>query len=274
VAIVGNGNVAMDALRLLVKERSELVGSDVDDGLLDVMRSVPIGRVDVVGRSNASNAKFDLTVLRELGQLSNVDVRVGETAGDDHNPVLDILRDLAARREPRDDKDQQRVAVTFHFGQSPTRIGFADGQTVLDTAGTEDPSMTRRYEADSVVTAVGFTEGDDAPRLAWEESNVWRVGWLSRGARGTIPENRRDAKEVSDRIGAALRDRHVVAAKPGLAAIWPQIAAYVVEFEDWRRLDEHERLTAPEGRCRRKVTDIGQMVGVAAGVDRDALQLT
>jgi ferredoxin--NADP+ reductase len=274
VAILGNGNVAMDALRLLVKDRRALEGSDVDDRVLDVLHSVPVEQVHVVGRSSASRAKFDITVLRELAQLADVDIAVGETAGDDDNPVLDLLNQMAAARVEGDpDRRPARVKVTFHFGQSPAAVSYSDGATVLETEGTDDPSRLREFAVDSLVTAVGFVAGEDAAPADWSAPNVWRAGWLRRGARGTIPENRRDASEVADGIGNAVREGDVTTGKPGLPAIWPRIARHVVEFEDWRVLDEHELRLAPEGRCRRKVTDLDEMVEVAVSADRPALQL-
>ena len=275
VAIVGNGNVAMDALRLVAKDRRELDGSDVDDRLLDVLRAVPVEQIDVIGRSGASNAKFDLTVLRELAHLSNVDIAIGETAGDDRNPVLDLLREIAATDGNRNhDVTGGRIQVTFHFGQTPTAVSCVDGATVLETSGTDVPTRSRNFTVDSVISAVGFVASDDAPPVEWEAPNVWRAGWLRRGARGTIPENRRDSAQVSEQICAAIRDGDLAIEKPGLSAIWSQIASRVVEFDDWRKLDEHERGQAPDGRCRRKVTDLAEMVAVAVGADRPALQLT
>jgi ferredoxin--NADP+ reductase len=275
VTIVGNGNVAMDALRILVKDPGDLVGSDVDDRLLDVLRGPTIERIDVVGRSNASNAKFDLTVLRELSQLSNVDIVVGETAGDEQNPVLDLLSAVGSGLPTESYRAAgHRVTVAFHFGQTPVAIAFDDGKTVLETRGTDDTSRVRNYRADSVVTAVGFVAGEDAPPEAWCGPSIWRAGWLRRGARGSIPENRRDAAQTSERIGAAVREGDIPLGKPGLSAIWPQIAAFVVEFDDWRKLDEHERGQAPDGRCRRKVTDLDEMVALAVGSARPALQPT
>lgn len=273
VVIVGNGNVAVDALRLLAKDRCDLDGSDIDDRMLEILRPVPVKHIEVVGRSGASNAKFDLTAVRELGQLSNVGVKIGETAGDGHNPVIDVLRDLAARQVTGSDLAEDRVTVTFHFGQSPKAISFHDDQAVLHTRGTADTARTRTFVADSIVTAIGFTEGADTPSEAWDAPNVWRVGWLRRGARGTIPENRRDAKEIGDSIAAAVASGHVALGRPGISAIWPQIAGRVVEFTDWRRLEEYERLLAPEGRCRRKVTDLGEMVTLAVGSGRESIQV-
>lgn len=264
VVIVGNGNVAMDALRLLVKQRSDLEGSDVDDDLLNVLRGVPIEQIDIVGRSTASSAKFDTAVLRELLHLSNVDIEIGETAGDDQNPVLDLLRTVSVDKE-RAATAADRVTVRFHFGQTPTAVTVVDDKTVLKTQGTNDPRRTRAYAADTIVTAAGFVAGEDSAPTAWDATNVWRAGWLSSGARGTIPENRRAAAQLSDSIAAAVHDHTVSTGKPGVAAIWPQIAEFVVEFDGWRKVDEHERHHAPDGRCRRKITDVNQMVAVATG---------
>lgn len=258
VTIVGNGNVAMDALRLIVKDSTLMAGSDVDDDIFGRLRSVPVEHVDVVGRSSASNAKFDLAALREVAQLTNVDIEVGETGDDDTNPVLDVLLDNRCTA-------RNAVKVVFHFGQSPSAVSFDDGTTVLETRGTENSGRVWRYTSDSVVTAVGFVNGDDSPAATWSAPNVWHVGWLRRGPRGTIPENRRDASEVSDTIVAAVREGVVPTGKAGLSDIWPKIAGLAVGFDDWRRLDEYERQAGGEQRCRRKVTSLDEMVHIALG---------
>jgi ferredoxin--NADP+ reductase len=272
VAIVGNGNVAIDALRLLAKNREDLGGSDVDDRLLDILRPAPIEHIDIIGRSKASNAKFDVTALRELGQLSNVRFEIGDALGGEPGQVIDVLRDLAGR-PASDQAGAHQVKVTFHFGQAPTAVRYAAGKTLLDTTSPTGESPAKQFDVDSVVTAIGFTGSHDGVPADWAAPNVWRVGWLRRGARGTIPENRRDAKDISDSVDEALRSGRIAMGKPGLSAIWPQVAGYVVEFGDWRRLDEHERQVALAGRCRAKVTDLAQMLDVAFGAHRD-LQLT
>jgi ferredoxin--NADP+ reductase len=218
-------------------------------------------------------AKFDLTALREIGRLQNVAVRIGETAGDEANPVLDALREFAGRESVLEAPGRP-VTITFHFGLSPTAIQFEADRTVLETRPSTEQARARRFTVDSVVTATGFTDGADAPPSTWDGRNVWRVGWLRRGARGTIPENRRDAKEVSDSIRAAVAAGDIAARKPGLAAIWPDIAERAVEFADWRNLETYERLQAPQGRARKKVTDMAEMIDIAFGAHPNALQLT
>ncbi len=70
--IVGNGNVAIDVLRLLVKKGEEFHGSDLSHEALTHLASSPIEHIDVVGRSPAALAKFDTVMIKELAKLANV----------------------------------------------------------------------------------------------------------------------------------------------------------------------------------------------------------
>lgn len=266
VVIVGNGNVAMDALRLLAKRSEDFGGSDIDDERLLQIRPQPVVSIDVVGRSSAAEAKFDMAVLREIGHLDNVVIRVGRhtgaESGETHSPVLDALFALEEQTAARA-QEAGGTRVTFHFGLQPDSIG-SDAETTTFRAMGVGGTLVE-FTADTVVTAVGFTgTAEDEPAIC-AQSNVWLAGWLRRGGKGTMAENRRDSKDVADSIRAAYESGQVGATKPGLAAIWPQLSGVAVEFDGWRRIDEYERATAAEGRCRRKITKVPELLRVSHG---------
>lgn len=263
VAIVGNGNVAMDIVRLLAKSPDEFDGSDIDDGRLSRVRPEPVSSIDVVGRSSAAQAKFDLAVLREIGHLKDAVVRLGRHAvadADQDSAVIDLLRSLEATTAARAE-GAGATTVTFHFDLRPTSIGQdRDATTFL---AVDPDGVPTEFRVDSIVTAVGFAgTADDEPAIV-SEPNVWLAGWLRRAGRGTMAENRRDSKDVVDSIRAAYESGAVGASKPGLDAIWPQIREIAVEFDGWRRIDEHERATASAGRCRRKITRVPELLRVS-----------
>lgn len=70
--IVGNGNVAIDVLRLISKSSESFAGSEVSDQSLQRICRDHLIRIDIVGRSPLSDAKFDIVMLKELSELEHV----------------------------------------------------------------------------------------------------------------------------------------------------------------------------------------------------------
>ena len=103
VVVVGAGNVAIDVARLLAKSRSDFAGSDIDDQFREVFAG-DVRRIDLLGRAAAANAKFDLAMLRELGEIDAVEIEFHDSptsaaAPSDVEGALkrDLLIALAAR---------------------------------------------------------------------------------------------------------------------------------------------------------------------------------
>ncbi|MFC7764951.1 FAD-dependent oxidoreductase [Leucobacter soli] len=69
VVIIGGGNVAIDLLRFLVKDRSGYIDSDIADHALDAYLSAPAERVTLLNRSAPAAAKSDPQMLKELAAL-------------------------------------------------------------------------------------------------------------------------------------------------------------------------------------------------------------
>jgi len=264
VVVVGMGNVALDVLRLLSKK--DFTGSDIHDELLGRIRPAPPETIDVLARSRASQSKCDAAMLRELIALADVDVAVSGLTGTDEGPVVDLLREFAGPAGPQDVPG--RTQVTFHFGLVPESITARGGATVLAARRPDDGGPPAEFAADTVVTAIGFTQGEACPRQDWAGDHVYRVGWLRRGARGTIAQNRKDAQAVVRSIVDDFEAGRIGTAGPGFRAVEGSLAERVVGFPDWQRIDDVERRAAPPGRCRRKITEIEQMLAIAMGHNR------
>ncbi|RAC91338.1 hypothetical protein DN549_35570, partial [Burkholderia multivorans] len=84
-------------VRLLTSQDETLEGSDLDDRVYRPLRA-DISRLDVIGRSGPSAAKFDPVMIRELARvrglrhvLHGVDL---ETTAPGKDAKFDALRDL------------------------------------------------------------------------------------------------------------------------------------------------------------------------------------
>jgi ferredoxin/flavodoxin---NADP+ reductase len=145
----------------------------------------------------------------------------------------------------------------------------------------DDPSQSMHVVADTVISAIGFDLHTDAPSMfegyAVDLSptpetgrfadGLYRTGWFKRGPRGTIPENRSDAKEVADEIVADfLAGKLPVAqSQSGYGALPESVRERAISFVEWQRLDAHEQALAPADRVRQKLNTHDAMVAIARG---------
>ncbi|QCR20229.1 monooxygenase [Agrococcus sp. SGAir0287] len=198
VVVVGHGNVAVDVARLVVRDAADLDGTDVDDAVRDALAG-EVRQLHLVGRSSPSAARFDPVMVRELAALAGVAHVVHDADLDAAAPGkdarLDAVRALAARSA--DAVGDVRVRVHWWFSATPVAIEGEDAVTGVRVA---TPAGERVLDADAVVTAIGFAAGADrlvepgAHPDGRVEPGLYVAGWLRRGPRGTIPDQRADAK--------------------------------------------------------------------------------
>ena len=271
--IVGNGNVAIDVLRLLAKSPMDFQGSELSCESLAHLAAQDIQEVHIVGRSCAVQAKFDTVMIRELDKLQNVrfqisdDAVLGEASDADQVAKLQALLDLTQRQ-----RASATRRVVFHFGSTPQSIRTSNGAVAGLQAFTPDGNG-KLINATSLITAVGFQElagaclkrdsvGGETAELekGLLDQGLFCTGWYRRGPTGTIPDNRHDAKQVAEQIVADWLGK--TSHKKGLAAI-AHLLAHSVSYQDWQNIDKAERSAAPEGRQRRKFRDTASLLKAA-----------
>jgi ferredoxin--NADP+ reductase len=76
VAVIGNGNVALDAARMLAKHADDLLPTEIPANVYDILKASPVTDVHVFGRRGPTQVKFSPLELRELGELQDVDMIV------------------------------------------------------------------------------------------------------------------------------------------------------------------------------------------------------
>ncbi|MGM1029360.1 MAG: cytochrome P450 [Actinomycetota bacterium] len=260
VVVVGHGNVAMDLVRLLARDAEGLDGTDVDDEAHERLAG-RLRTIHVVGRSGPTVAKFDPVMVRELAGLPGVAHRVHgaelESIEAGKDARADAVRALGAQ-SPR----APRVEIHWWFGLAPLRI---EGEGRVERIAFLGADGEVALPADSVVTAVGFAADPDAPTAPGAhpdgrvEPGLYVAGWLRRGPRGTIPDQRTDARELARMIAEDLDSGAV---SLGAAGLEPRPAE--IGFDGWRRIDVLERLGAAPGRERAKLKAVERMLEVAA----------
>ena len=271
LAVVGNGNVAMDVIRILSKSIHNFQGSDVDDKRLSELRAERIRSIDVFGRSSVSSAKFDLSMLKEILHLPSVTISVTglreAQEGCQRYRLLSQHLDANPGADPGNGVLDSRIRVTFHFEADPLRVATSRNRSLL-TVRRHSQELPSEFEVDSVITAIGFAnkscEAATGDVEHWVGKNVFRTGWLSRDGKGTVAENRRVAKAGAEAIITQFKAGDLSVGAKGFTAIEKTIEPYAVDFRGWKNIDSHELATAYPDRCRRKITDIPRMLSIAA----------
>ncbi len=76
VAVLGNGNVALDVARILAKHAEDLLPTEISDNVHAGLVASKVTDVHVFGRRGPAQVKFTPLELRELGELRDVDMVV------------------------------------------------------------------------------------------------------------------------------------------------------------------------------------------------------
>lgn len=289
IAVVGQGNVAIDIIRLLTCADEALDGSDINDGFHGTLRG-DIVRVDVIGRSGGREAKFDPVMIRELARvpglrhvLHEVDLATVPVGKD---VKLDALRDLV---DPTNQSGTSAKEVEVHWWfisvpETITRTGSpkpasSSPEAVAGVVFTHDGG-TVHLEVDSVVTAIGFVRDpmtvakqgicpvSSIPADGKNSDGLFAIGWLKGNGRGTIPDQRTDARALAATIAAEVTAGSI---STGASGLEPHSNA--TDFEGWRCIDLRERLGAGAGRCRTKISSHSELMEAARDSSLDA-QLT
>ncbi|GAA3649024.1 FAD-dependent oxidoreductase [Nocardioides ginsengisoli] len=252
VVVIGNGNVAIDVVRLLAKEQSDFEGSDLPGEVASALAAARVEEVVVVGRGAVADARFDPAMVKELAHISGATFDVEGLTSGDASPQAHALRHLRDGQRRGD-----RVTVRFRFGWTPVRIagnGRVEEVVFADTTRTERSVVT-----DLVVSAIGFTgpaalvPDDMRAEEGRVGSGLYCVGWAHRGPRGTIPDARADARLVAAAVLDDLDARRTSSVRSDPQRCFAGVPA--TDLAGWHAIDHHERSTAGHGRTRNKVTD-------------------
>lgn len=280
VVIIGGGNVAIDLLRFLVKDRAGYLASDIADHALDRYLAQPAERVTLLNRSRAAEAKSDPQMIRELAALERAHYdapELGDTAPIEGDRAASARLAAFAELTSAERTGGPGPKVTIRFGAAPLRILDERAAGAVSAVECSIGDSVESIPATAVITAIGFTPADDlltgllaahgAPEHATTgriAPGLYRTGWAKRGPRGAIPENRSCAKEVADEIAADLDSGALVArGVAGFAALPAKVQDQAVTYDEWLHIDQRERDLASPDRVRRKLTDSRAMIDIA-----------
>jgi len=236
VAVIGNGNVALDVARVLAKHAADLRSTEVPDNVLAGLEASAVTDVHVFGRRGPLDVKFTPIELRELGEVPDVDIVLAaedfaelELAVGSSNQLKVILRTFQAWRERGDTGASRRLHL--HFWHAPVAVlgeerveALRFERTAASTDGiVRGTGELRDIPVQAVYRAVGYygTPVVDAPFDALRgvipniEGRVvsiapeldpsaepapipglYATGWIKRGPVGLIGHTKSDAMET------------------------------------------------------------------------------
>ncbi|MEP3245027.1 MAG: FAD-dependent oxidoreductase [Sneathiella sp.] len=276
--VIGNGNVALDVARVLLRTPEEMAQSDLAEHAGEQIFTSPVKSVRVVGRRGPENTQFSSKELGELKEMQNAvpycdplvipeDVSSEDKKRDKVvNTNLNFLREYSTNTP-----DEQDRTLFLDFFLSPSEIlgedtitGIrAERNTVIDGKAIGTGEILD-LPCDLLVTCIGYGMNalDDLPvenGLIKNDNgrifdNLYVVGWAKRGPSGTIGTNRIDSQNVVELILEDFCDQPV-SDKPGASGLdlyCREKGIQTVSFEDWQKIDMAERAQADDNAPRRK----------------------
>ncbi|WP_411721233.1 FAD-dependent oxidoreductase [Mycetocola sp.] len=280
VAVIGNGNVALDVSRMLAKHADDLLSTEIPPNVYEGLKASPVTDVHVFGRRGPAQVKFTPLELRELGELNDVDMvlydedfdydEASRTAIASNKQVMVIDKILQKWRERPVGNASRRLHL--HFYARPIEVvgdengnvaAFRYERTRPDAAGgVVGTGEIREVPIQAIYRAVGYF-GSPLDGIPFDKKHgvipnregvalhkasnevvpgVYATGWIKRGPVGLIGHTKSDAMETI---------RHVVNGEgswwspeaPSEQSVIDLLDSRGVKYTDldgWHNLDQHE----------------------------------
>ncbi|MGH3002061.1 MAG: NADP oxidoreductase, partial [Gaiellaceae bacterium] len=288
--VIGNGNVAVDCVRMLALTAEELATTDTTHEAIDAIVGAGVREIVMLGRRGPVQAAFTPPELKELGELAGADVLV--------DPA-DLQLDPASERELEADRERARRnmellreyavrepagkprRLVLRFLSSPVRILGDERVEALEVVRNELMSENGRIAARPtdetetlacgiVLRSVGY-KGVELPGVPFDEAGgtmpnetgrvrdterTYCAGWIKRGPSGVIGTNKKDAAETVETLLADARAGRLrrTSDSPSLEGLLSERGVDFVEYAGWQAIDAAERSAGePLGRPRVKL---------------------
>ncbi|MCC9176428.1 FAD-dependent oxidoreductase [Arthrobacter sp. zg-Y750] len=244
VAVIGNGNVALDVARILSKHADDLLTTEIPANVYEGLKKSPVTDVHIFGRRGPAQVKFTPLELRELSHSRDVDIVLYpedfefDEGSDEqirtNNQTKTMVNTLTNWLVEEQDTGASR-RLHLHFLHSPVEIyddaanpgkvtGMKFERTELDgTGNVRGTGEIVDYPVQAVYRAIGYF-GSELPEVGYDERRgvipneggrvinedgtpvpgIYTTGWIKRGPVGLIGHTKGDALET---IGFLLEDR-------------------------------------------------------------------
>ena len=278
VAVLGNGNVALDVARVLAKHADDMLSTDIPANVYEGLKASPVTDVHVFGRRGPAQIKFTPIELRELGELEDVDLVLydedfpegwfDEDAEGVTNQHKVMARIIEGWREEEPKGASRRLHL--HFFSSPVEIlgtdkveGIKFERTELNPDGSSVHGTGQfvEFPVQAIYRAIGYF-GSELPEVPFDDKygvirnqggrvvdedgsqveGLYATGWIKRGPVGLIGHTKSDATETIENLVADV-DKLVDPAGADTAAVLAELKARGVDYTTWAgwlKLNDHE----------------------------------
>jgi ferredoxin/flavodoxin---NADP+ reductase len=201
VAVLGNGNVALDVARVLAKHADDMLSTDIPANVYAGLKESPVTDVHVFGRRGPAQIKFTPIELRELGEIEDVDIVLydedfpdgwfnedAEGVTNQHKVMARIIegwREEQSERLGQSEKEADAPGASrrlhLHFFSSPVEIsdnGTGSGhvesikfeRTALnpDGASVHGTGEFVEFPVQAVYRAIGYF-GSELPEVPFDD---------------------------------------------------------------------------------------------------------
>ena len=278
VAVLGNGNVALDVARVLAKHADDMLSTDIPANVYEGLKASPVTDVHVFGRRGPAQIKFTPIELRELGELEDVDLVLydedfpegwfDEDAEGVTNQHKVMARIIEGWREEEPKGASRRLHL--HFFSSPVEIlgtdkveGIKFERTELNPDGSSVHGTGQfvGFPVQAIYRAIGYF-GSELPEVPFDDKygvirnqggrvvdedgsqveGLYATGWIKRGPVGLIGHTKSDATETIENLVADV-DKLVDPAVADTDAVLAELKARGVDYTTWAgwlKLNDHE----------------------------------
>lgn len=271
VAVIGNGNVALDVARVLAKHVEDMDHTDIPPHVREGLAAKTVTDVHIFGRRGPAQSKFSPLELREVGQAPDVDIvtydedfQIDASTEEwlaSHHKNRQVFKVLQGYNESDPDSRTASHRIHLHFLQRPAGVlgqeqvtGLRMERTRLVGDGTvEGTGDTVDYDVQQVYRAVGYF-GSPLPGVPFDEdrgviphvggrvvdetgtqiAGLYATGWIKRGPVGLIGSTKSDARETITHLLADADEGKLTApAHPEPEAILAALEANGIEYVTW-----------------------------------------
>jgi ferredoxin--NADP+ reductase len=281
--VIGVGNVALDAARMLVRTPEALRLTDIPEHVVEQFATSTIDEVVVIGRRGPAYAKFTNKEFIELLDVESTDVVIDPadlqlSAEDEAHLAADpAARRLFATFQKAAERGTlgRGKTIRFVFDRTPVEFLGDDRVTGIRLAKTSDPAVTETLDVDLALRSVGYLGKPldglpfDAQRgtIPHRDSRVidgdtdvdgvYVAGWVKRGPTGVVGTNRKCALETVTTVLADLgagSQASTATTADDIDELLAERGVQVVTWNAWRAIE-------------------GAEIAAGAAVDRERIKL-
>jgi ferredoxin--NADP+ reductase len=280
VAIIGQGNVAIDVARILAKNTKELSSSDITEKAIKALEKSNIKEIHIIGRRGPVQSAFTELEIREFGELEDANIIINEDdlelndanreemeasnkAKKNYNALVDLSK------EPKEGKKKKVFVQYFKYPKEmvgDTRVTALKADKVVLEGEAFKQKAARTGEefeipAGLVFRSIGY-KGLSLPGIPFDEdrgvipnengrvqhldgtpaAGLYTAGWIKRGPSGVLGTNKPCSTET---IKALLEDVASLTpcSTPSTDAVLELLKSRdvrTVSFEDWKVIENIE----------------------------------